>query len=179
MIWTLYVLINSKFKHRINTVWPLLCCWSVPGVPGVKVVLDNSVYKNWLFVTGVTGFCSTSLDKSPGPQNIESLRSTMSGNRNGEGSFEDVGLKIFDEAIEIDAGDFIFESKFNWRLTILEGWGRVKNGTRSSLTGVTKGVVSGVASMAASGGDSRVFMTLGMVPVSVVKKWISNICTYM
>ena len=94
----------------------------------------------------------------------------MSGNRNGEGSLEDVGLKIFEEAIETDAGDFIFESKFNWRLTTLEGRGRVKNGIRSSLTGVTKGVVSGVASIAASGGDSRVFMTLGMVPVPAVKQ---------
>ena len=68
-------------------------------------------------------------------------------------TFEDIGLKMEDE--EMEAGDFNFAvaSKFNCRLTTLEGNGRT-NLNVSSLTGVTKGVVSGVASIAASGGDS-------------------------
>ena len=60
------------------------------------------------------------------------------------------------EEEEIEAGDFNFAaaaSKFNCRLTTFEGSGRT-NLNVSSLTGVTKGVVSGVASIAASGGDS-------------------------
>lgn len=68
-------------------------------------------------------------------------------------TFEEIGLRIEEE--EIEAGDFNFAaaSKFNCRLTTFEGSGRT-NLNVSSLTGVTKGVVSGVASIAASGGDS-------------------------
>ena len=96
--------------------WPLFC-WAVPGV---RVVLEwFGVPKSTLeaFVIGVTGL--TNLDRSPGPQNIESLRSTVifeSGNRNGEGSLDDVGLNILEEAT--DAGDLIFASKFNCRLEL-------------------------------------------------------------
>ena len=73
----------------------------------------------------------------------------------GDGSFDEAGLII--EDMEAVAGDLIIftGSKFNCRLTALEGGGAgLTNRNMSSLTGVTKGVVSGVASIAASGGDS-------------------------
>ena len=69
---------------------------------------------------GVTGF--TSLDRSPGPQNIESLRSNAklgSGNLNGEGSLDEVGLRTLEEAIE--AGLLILASKLSCLLTPREG----------------------------------------------------------
>jgi hypothetical protein len=59
------------------------------------------------------------------------------------------------EHMETVAGDCkLLQSRLRARLTMLDGWGRT-NRNVSSLTGVTKGVVSGVASMAVSGGDSR------------------------
>ena len=57
-----------------------------------------------------------------------------------------------------DAGQTDFKI-FPLYLTAWDGWGRTKLNL-SSLTGVTKGVVSGVASIAASGGDSNVLMPL-------------------
>ena len=69
---------------------------------------------------GVTGL--TNLDKSPGPQNIESLRSNAklgSGNLNGDGSFEEVGLSTLEEAIE--AGLLILASRLSCLLTAREG----------------------------------------------------------
>ena len=87
----------------------------------------------------------------------------------GDGSFDEAGLII--EDMEAVAGDLIIftGSKFNCRLTTLEGGGAgLTNRNMSSLTGVTKGVVSGVASMAASGGDSRQLATFALLIVSVL-----------
>ena len=90
---------------------------------------------------------------SPWPQNIESLLSKVwwwwsGGNLKGDGSFDEWGLKIeavdWNEAIEAVAGDLILASRLSWRLTAVVGSGLLNKKT-SSLTGVTKGVVSGVA----------------------------------
>ena len=82
---------------------------------------------------------------------------------------DDAGLMI-EDVMEAVAGDLNLASKFNWRLTTLEGWGLLTKRNVSSLTGVTKGVVSGVASMAASGGDSRLSLAVVSVLAATFKR---------
>ena len=144
-------------------------------MPGVSVEHVLGVVKG--SVLGVTGG-RTNLLRSPGPQKIESLLSivccccwcnSVVGNLKGDGSLDDAGLMI-EDVMEAVAGDLNLASKFNWRLTTLEGWGLLTKRNVSSLTGVTKGVVSGVASMAASGGDSRLSLAFVSVLAATFKR---------
>ncbi len=129
-----------------------------PAVGGTKAMVFS------LFVSSSDGPLSkieSRLSKGSLLEAAELLGCVGSGNRNGDASLFGLSVTFPDPEADGPAGAVAGLalnpgplSMLSWRLTPCDGKGRA-NLKASSLTGVTNGVDSGVASIAASGGDSN------------------------